>query len=50
MKGKHIIVPEVLKQQASDQLHVNPIGIEKQNYWCVSQYTRLILTVTEKIM
>ena len=29
MKGKHIIIPEVLKQQALDQLHVNHMCIEK---------------------
>ena len=29
MKGRHIIIPKVLKQQALDQLHVNHMGIEK---------------------
>ena len=30
MKGRHIIVPEVLKQQALDQLHVNHADIKKK--------------------
>ena len=29
IKGRHIIVPEVLKQQALDQLHANHMGIKK---------------------
>ena len=29
MKGRCIIVPEVLKHQALDQLHVNHMGIKK---------------------
>ena len=29
MKGRHIIIPEDLKQQAQYQLHVNHMGIEK---------------------
>ena len=29
MKGRHIIIPESLKQQALDQLHVNHMGIKK---------------------
>ena len=29
MKGRHIIIPERLKQQVLDQLHVNHMGIEK---------------------
>ena len=28
MKGRCIIIPEALKQQALDQLHVNHMGIE----------------------
>ena len=31
MKGRCIIIPEVLKQQLLDQLHVNHMGIEKTN-------------------
>ena len=31
MKGRHIIIPEVLQQQALDQLHMNHMGIEKKN-------------------
>ena len=30
MKGRHIIIPKVLKQQALDQLHVNHMGIKKK--------------------
>ena len=29
MKGRCIIIPERLKQQALDQLHVNHMGMEK---------------------
>ena len=29
MKGRHIVIPEVLKSQALDQLHINYMGIEK---------------------
>ena len=29
MKGRHIIIPQDLKQQVLDQLHVNHMGIEK---------------------
>ena len=30
MKGRHIIIPKVLKQQALDQLYVNHMGIKKK--------------------
>ena len=47
MKGRCIIIPKVLKQQALDQLHVNYMGIEKKkNYLHASQYIGLILTMT----
>ena len=29
MKGKHVIISEILKTQALDQLHINHMGIEK---------------------
>ena len=29
VKGKNAIIPEVLKTQALDQLHINHMGIEK---------------------
>ena len=29
IKGRHIIIPKVLKQQALDQIHVNHMGSEK---------------------
>ena len=32
MKGRCILIPEALKQQALDQLHVNHMDIDKQNY------------------
>ena len=31
MKGRHIIILEVLKPQVLDQLHINHMGIEKKN-------------------
>ena len=30
MKGRHVVIPEILKTQALDQLHVNHMGIEKK--------------------
>ena len=30
MKGRHIIIPKVLQQQALDQLHINHMGLEKK--------------------
>ena len=29
MKGRQIVIPEVLKQQVLDHLHINHMGIEK---------------------
>ena len=29
MKSRHVIIPEILKTQALDQLHINHMGIEK---------------------
>ena len=29
MMGRHVIISEILKTQALDQLHINHIGIEK---------------------
>ena len=29
LKGKHVIIPEILKTQALYQLHINHMGIEK---------------------
>ena len=46
MKSRHIIILEVLKQQALDQLHVNYMAIKK-NCLFLSQYTRFLLTMTE---
>ena len=46
MKGRCIIVPEVLKQQALGQPTLTTWALKKQNYWHVSQYTGLILTMT----
>ena len=49
MNGRHIIIPEVLKPQVLDQLHINHMGIEKkQNYWHAHPYTGLTQTVTLK--
>ena len=32
MKGRHVVIPEALKKQTLDQLHINHIGIKKQSY------------------
>ena len=29
MKGRHVIIPEILKTQTLDKLHINHMGIEK---------------------
>ena len=42
MKGRLVILPEILKTQALDQSHINHMGIEKQNSWHVSLYTGFI--------
>ena len=41
MKGWHIIIPEILKIQVLEQLHINHMGIVKTKllahesiYWC----------------
>ena len=46
MKGRHIIIPEDLKQQVLGQLHVNHMGSEKTNYLCANLCIGLILTMT----
>ena len=39
MKGRHIAIPAVLKQQALDQFHLNHMGIEKTKLlMCKSVY------------
>ena len=39
MKGRHVIITEVLKAQALNQLHINHIGIEKTKFLaCESVY------------
>ena len=30
IKGRHIVIPEALQQQALKQLHINHMGIKKQ--------------------
>ena len=41
MKGTHVVLPDVLKTQALDQLYINHMGIEKPNSWHVNQFTGL---------
>ena len=39
IKGRHVVIPESLKKQALEQLHVNHMGIEKKlNSWHVNQF------------
>ena len=39
MKGRHVIIPQVLKAQVLDQLHINQMGIEKTKFLaCESIY------------
>ena len=50
MKGRHIVIPENLKQQVLDQLPFNHMGIKKLNYLCANLCIGLILIMTWKIM
>ena len=39
LKGICVLIPESLKKQALEQLHVNHMGIEKKlNSWHVNQF------------
>ena len=42
MKGKCVVIPEVLKAQALDQLYINYMGIEKPSSWHVNYFIRSI--------
>ena len=46
MMGRHIIIPEDLKQHVLDQLHVNHMGTKKPNYSCANLCTGSILIMT----
>ena len=49
MKGRHIVIPEALKQQTLDQLQVNHIGIDKTKLLvCESIYWANINNAIEK--
>ena len=39
LKGRHIVIPNSLKQQVLDQLHTNHMGIEKTKLLPMSQFT-----------
>ena len=41
MKGRHIIIPESLKAQVLDQLHINHMKIEKQDSWHMNLFNGL---------
>ena len=41
MKDRHVIIPNILKTQALDQLHINNMGMEK-NSWHMNLYTGLM--------
>ena len=42
LKGRHVVIPEVLKTQALDQLHIKHIRIEKPSSWHANQFIGLI--------
>ena len=46
MKGRHIIIPQELKQQVLDQLHINHMDIKKQNYLCANWFIGSIFIMT----
>ena len=51
MKGRNIIIPEILKMQAQDQLHINHMGIEKTKFLaCESIYWANINDDIENLM
>ena len=39
LKGRHIVIPNSLRQQVLSQLHTNHMGIEKQNYLPMNLFT-----------
>ena len=39
LKGRHIVIPNSLRQQVLNQIHTNHMGIEKQNYLPMSLFT-----------
>ena len=43
MKARCIIIPQELRQQVLDQLHLNHMDIEKKNYLHKNQFTGSIL-------
>ena len=42
MKGRHVILPDILKTQVLDQPHTNHMGIEKTTSLHMNLYTGLI--------
>ena len=34
LKGRHIVIPQSLRQQILEQLHINHMGIEKNKITC----------------
>ena len=51
MKGRHVVIPEVLKLQVVDQLHINHMGIEKTKLpACESIYWAKKLIMTLKVL
>ena len=55
MKGRHVLIPDILKTQALDQLHISHVGIEKTKllaweltYWVninddIKNYIKIVL-------
>ena len=41
MKGRHVIIPEVLKVQVLDKVHINHMGIEKTKFLVHKLFIRL---------
>ena len=41
LKGRHIVIPEALKQQVLDQLHINHMGTEKTKLIACNPHTGL---------
>ena len=48
MKGRHVVISEILKTQALEQLYIYHMGTEKSRSWDVNQFIGLISMETLK--
>ena len=48
LKGRHIVIHDKLQKRALEELHINDMGMEKQNSLCVNKYISQVLVVILK--